>query len=142
MAGLRHRIRIATLQILFEVDVTDHALDVVLERRLQDEVDIAPGSDVFLRRLAFGVWEHRAYLDRIIEEAAPNWPLMQMPGVDKAILRIALFELLIDNAEQTPMKAVINEAVELAKYFGSDNSSRFVNGVLGTVVQRYNLEST
>ena len=60
-----------------------------------------------------------------------------MPGVDKAVLRIALFEMMIDNQEQTPVKAVINEAVELAKHFGSDNSSRFVNGVLGTVVTRY-----
>ena len=60
-----------------------------------------------------------------------------MPGVDKSILRIALYEILIDDAEKTPVKAVINEAVELAKQFGSDNSSRFVNGVLGTVVTRY-----
>lgn len=87
--------------------------------------------------MVFGVWEQRHYLDRIIEEAAPNWPIDQMPGVDKAILRMALFELLLDAAEQTPMKAIINEAVELAKHFGSDNSARFVNGVLGTVVSRY-----
>jgi N utilization substance protein B len=91
----------------------------------------------FLRGIVFGAWEHRSYLDRIIEEAAPNWPITQMPGVDKAILRIAIFELLIDDLEKTPIKAVINEAVELAKQFGSDNSSRFVNGVLGTVVNRY-----
>ena len=78
-----------------------------------------------------------SYLDRIIEEAAPSWPVNQMPGVDKAILRIALYEILIDETEKTPVKAVINEAVELAKQFGSDNSSRFVNGVLGTVVTRY-----
>lgn len=63
-----------------------------------------------------------------------------MPGVDKAILRIALFELLLDEFEKTPIKAVINEAVELAKHFGSDNSSRFVNGVLGTVVSQYSAE--
>lgn len=136
MASLRHRVRIAALQILFEIDATDHPLDVVLERRLQDE-ELPADGERFLRRLVFGVWEHRSYLDRIIEEAAPNWPVTQMPGVDKAILRIALFELLIDDVEQTPVKAVINEAVELAKHFGSDNSSRFVNGVLGTVVSRY-----
>lgn len=135
MASLRHRVRIAALQILFEVDATDHPLDVVLERRLEEELP-ADGQR-FLRRIVFGVWEHRSYLDRIIEEAAPNWPVSQMPGVDKAILRIALFELLIDDIEKTPVKAVINEAVELAKHFGSDNSSRFVNGVLGTVVNRY-----
>lgn len=135
MASLRHRVRIASLQILFEVDSTDHPIDVVLERHLEEEW--ATDGERFLRRLVFGAWEHRSYLDRIIEEAAPSWPLSQMPGVDKAILRIALFELLIDDVEHTPVKAVINEAVELAKHFGSDNSSRFVNGVLGTVVSRH-----
>ncbi len=136
MASLRHRVRIAALQILFEVDLTDHALDMVLERRLQEELLPSDGKR-FLQRLVLGVWEHRSYLDRVIEEAAPNWPVTQMPGVDKAVLRIALFELLIDDIEHTPVKAVINEAVELAKHFGSDNSSRFVNGVLGTVVSRH-----
>lgn len=136
MASLRHRVRIAALQILFEVDASDHPLDVVLERRLQEE-GLPSDGERFLRRLVVGVWEHRSYLDRVIEEAAPNWPVTQMPGVDKAILRIALFEFLIDDIEKTPVKAVINEAVELAKHFGSDNSSRFVNGVLGTVVSRY-----
>lgn len=136
MGSLRHRVRIAALQILFEVDATDHAIDVVYERRCAEE-PLASDGERFMRRLVFGVWEHRTYLDRIIEEAAPNWPITQMPGVDKAILRIAIFELLIDDLEKTPVKAVINEAVELAKQFGSDNSSRFVNGVLGTVVSRY-----
>jgi N utilization substance protein B len=136
MASLRHRVRIAAMQLLFEVDATDHAIDVTLERYLQDEEMPADGKR-FLHRLVYGVWEHFHYLDRIIEEAAPNWPVSQMPGVDKAILRIALYEILIDDTEQTPIKAVINEAVELAKHFGSDNSSRFVNGVLGTVVSRY-----
>lgn len=136
MGSLRHRVRVAALQILFEVDATDHAIDVVYERRRLDEV-LPSDGERFLHSLVFGVWEHRSYLDGIIEEAAPNWPITQMPGVDKAVLRIALFELLIDENERTPVKAVINEAVELAKQFGSDNSSRFVNGVLGTVVSRY-----
>jgi N utilization substance protein B len=136
VSGLRHRARIAALQILFEVDTIDHALDEVLERRLVED-DFAPEPAQFLRSLVCGVWEHRSYLDQVIEEAAPNWPVDQMPGVDKAVLRIALYELLIEQAERTPLKAVINEAVELAKQFGSDNSSRFVNGVLGYVVQRY-----
>ena len=109
---------------------------MVYEWRRADE-QLAFDGERFMHRLVFGVWEHRTYLDRIIEEAAPNWPITQMPGVDKAILRIAIFELLIDDLEKTPVKAVINEAVELAKQFGSDNSSRFVNGVLGTVVSRY-----
>ena len=136
MPSLRHRVRMIALQILFELDATDHAPDEVVARWLADEL-LPPEGERFLRRLVFGVWEHYSYLDRIIEEAAPSWPVSQMPGVDKAILRIALYEALIDDAEKTPVKAVINEAVELAKQFGSDNSSRFVNGVLGTVVTRY-----
>ncbi len=136
MTGQRHRVRVAALQILFEVAATDHALEIVLERRLQEE-SLPMESKQFLRYLVMGVWEHRFQLDYMIEEAAPNWPVDQMPGVDKAVLRIALFELIIDHVEQTPAKAVINEAVELAKYYGSDNSSRFVNGVLGTVANRY-----
>ncbi|MDZ4716826.1 MAG: transcription antitermination factor NusB [Roseiflexaceae bacterium] len=136
MASLRHRVRIIALQILFEIDATDHAPDVVAQRWIEDEL-LPPDGDSFLRRLVFGSWEHRPYLDRVIEEAAPSWPVNQMPGVDKAILRIALFEILIEEQEKTPVKAVINEAVELAKHFGSDNSSRFVNGVLGTIVTRY-----
>ncbi|MFO7169725.1 MAG: transcription antitermination factor NusB [Chloroflexota bacterium] len=136
MASLRHRVRTIALQILFELDATDHAPDVVVARWLEDE-QLPPEGERFLRRLVFGVWEHIPYIDRIIEEAAPSWPVSQMPGVDKAVLRIALFEILIDDVEKTPVKAVINEAVELAKHFGSDNSSRFVNGVLGTVVTRY-----
>jgi N utilization substance protein B len=136
VASLRHRVRTAALQTLFEIDATDHAPDIVVQRRLEDD-PLPPEGERFLKRLVFGVWEHQSYLDRIIEEAAPNWPVTQMPGVDKAILRIALYEILIDDVEKTPVKAVINEAVELAKHFGSDNSSRFVNGVLGTVVTRY-----
>lgn len=136
MASLRHRVRTIALQILFELDATDHAPDTVTQRWIEDEL-LAPEGDRFLRQLVFGAWEHRAYLDRVIEEAAPSWPVAQMPGVDKAVLRIAVYEILIDDVEKTPVKAVINEAVELAKQFGSDNSSRFVNGVLGTVVTRH-----
>src|SRR5215212_5008230 len=136
VASLRHRVRTLALQALFELDATDHAPDEVVARCVEDEL-LPPEGERFLRQLVFGVWEHYAYIDRIIEESAPNWPVSQMPGVDKAILRIALYEILLDDTEQTPLKAVINEAVELAKHFGSDNSSRFVNGVLGTVVSRY-----
>lgn len=135
MSGLRHRVRVAALQILFEMDITDHPLDGVLERHIRDE-PLGSEGDRFLRHLVLGVWEQRFHLDRVIEQAAPSWPIEQMPGVDKAILRIALFELLIDRVEQTPTRAVINEAIELAKHFGSESSSRFVNGVLGSVVGR------
>ncbi len=136
MAGLRHRARILALQILFEVDSTQHPLDEVLERRLA-ETHFAVPFQTFLSNLVVGVWEHRVQLDVYVEEAAPSWPIAQMPGVDKAILRIALYEMLIEQQERTPLKAIINEAVELAKQFGGDNSARFVNGVLGSVAAQY-----
>ena len=136
MASLRHRARITALQSLFELDATDHQIDDVIAQRAEFD-ELPPDSERFLRQIVSGAWEHQAYLDRIIEEAAPSWPVKQMAGVDKAILRIALYEILIEDTEKTPVKAVINEAVELAKHFGSDNSSRFINGVLGTVVTRY-----
>jgi len=136
VASLRHRVRIAALQVLFELDATDHVLDQAVALRAEEE-QLPPEGQRFLRQLVEGSWENLSYIDHIIEEAAPSWPVSQMPGVDKAILRIALYEILLDDTEKTPVKAVINEAVELAKHFGSDNSSRFINGVLGTVVIRY-----
>ena len=89
MASLRHRVRTIALQALFELDATDHAPDEVVTRWFADEA-LPQEGERFLRQLVFGVWEHYSYLDRIIEEAAPSWPVSQMPGVDKAILRIAL----------------------------------------------------
>jgi hypothetical protein len=79
----------------------------------------------------FGVLGNSDELDILIEKSAPNWPIEQMSRIDKTILRLAIFEILFDN--RVPLKAAINEAVELGKRFGSDSSSRFINGVLGTV---------
>ncbi|MBX6771753.1 MAG: transcription antitermination factor NusB [Chloroflexi bacterium] len=119
------------MQSLFEADLVGHDPLAVLERNLAEgeagEVDAA-----YARQLVTGVVEHRAEIDRILSQAAPLWPLEQMPPVDKNVLRLAIYELLFDN-RRVPMKAAINEAVEIAKIFGSDSSSRFVNGVLGTV---------
>ncbi len=135
MANVRHRARIVAMQVLYELDVTNHDFEAVLERRLEDEA-LPHDATEFTRRLVQGSWERRNYLDEVIAQAAPNWPLHQMPAIEKAILRIALWELLLNQSEPAPSKAVINEAVELAKHFGSDNSGRFVNGVLGTVVKQ------
>ena len=85
----------------------------------------------FATALVEGVLAHQAELDEIIVRSAPNWPIDQMSRIDKGILRLAIFEILFDN--KVPLKAAINEAVELGKRFGSDSSSRFINGVLGTV---------
>ncbi|HLG50714.1 MAG TPA: transcription antitermination factor NusB [Chloroflexota bacterium] len=127
----RRQARIVAMQSLFEADLVGHDPLAVLERNLAEgeagEVDAA-----YARQLVAGVVEHRAEIDRILAQAAPLWPLEQMPPVDKNVLRLAIYELLFDN-RRVPMKAAINEAVEIAKIFGSDSSSRFVNGVLGTV---------
>lgn len=136
MGSLRHRARAAALQALFELDQTNHTTTAVIERISHDEMFNVEGRE-FFARLVQGGWERRDELDAIIERVAPTWPIHQMPGVDKAVLRIALFEILFDTAtDKAPVKAVINEAVELSKHYGSDSSSRFVNGVLSTVVNK------
>lgn len=135
MANVRHRARIAAMQVLFELDITDHVPEPTLERRLADE-SLPDDAAEFVRRIVRGAWERRDFLDQVIEQAAPNWPLHQMPAIEKAILRLAIWELLLHEHDPAPTKAVINEAVELAKHFGGDNSGRFVNGVLGTVVSQ------
>jgi N utilization substance protein B len=121
------------MQALYEVDITDHNLEAVIEHRLADE-ELPGDAAQFFERMVRGVWEHHDDLDRRIEQAAPHWPIYQMPAVDKAILRMAIWELQLNPNEPAPQKAVINEAVELAKHFGGENSGRFVNGVLGSVV--------
>lgn len=133
MANVRHRARIAAMQVLYELDITDHQLEPTLQRRIEDE-SLPKDAMQFAERIARGAWERREYLDGVIEQAAPNWPIYQMPAIEKAILRLAIWELLLNDQDAAPPKAVINEAVELAKHFGGENSGRFVNGVLGTVV--------
>ena len=133
MANVRHRARIVAMQVMFELDITEHQLEPTLQRRLDDE-SLPGDANGFAQRLVRGAWEQRSYLDEVIEQAAPNWPLHQMPAIEKGILRLAIWELLLNQQEPAPAKAAINEAVELAKHFGGDNSGRFVNGVLGTVV--------
>ncbi|MCL4394877.1 MAG: transcription antitermination factor NusB [Chloroflexi bacterium] len=132
--GTRRQARIAAFQTLFEVDTTGHPVGEVMERLLE-EVSLPLESAQFGRRLVNGALENRDKIDRIIADAAPAWPLDQMARVDKNILRLAIFEILFNN-NTVPPKAAINEAVELAKLFGGESSSKFVNGVLGTVVSR------
>ncbi len=136
MGNVRHRARIAAMQILFELDLVDHPVDRAIQRRL-DEESLPADAAEFVRRLVNGVLETCTTLDQVIEQAAPNWPIYQMPPIEKAILRLAIWELLFDKRDPAPPRAVINEAVELAKHFGSENSSRFINGVLGTVVSQH-----
>lgn len=119
--------------MLYEVDCASHAPAVVLYRRLSRN-DLPPAYEDFARHLVAGVLEHQDVLDAFIHEHAPEWPLEQMAYIDRNILRMAIFEFAIDGG--TPVKVAINEAVELAKLFGSDSAPRFVNGVLGSLVNR------
>lgn len=135
----RRQARIAVLQALFEIDSANHPADLVLAQRLEEKPLPAEG-EAFARRLVNGVLEHRQHLDRIIEDIAPEWPVEQMAIIDRNILRMAIYEIAVDG--QTPVKVAINEAVELAKLFGSDSSRRFINGVLGTLVSRRDYEGS
>ncbi|HHS96930.1 MAG TPA: transcription antitermination factor NusB [Chloroflexi bacterium] len=129
----RRRARALALQALYEIDSVGHPPEVVLEERLA-ETPLPEQAAEFSRHLVFGVLRYRPVLDRFIQEHAPEWPVEQMACIDRNILRMALFEFAVDGS--TPVKVAINEAVELAKMFGSDSSSRFVNGVLGALVSR------
>lgn len=127
----RHEARIVALQSLFEMDCVGHRGAVVLEQRLEEAILPEQGVE-FARELVQGVSDHMARLDQLIERYAPEWPVDQIAIIDRNILRIAIYEILL--CESTPLKVAINEAVELAKQFGSESSSRFVNGVLGSFV--------
>ena len=124
--------RVAALKALYELDTTHHPVDVVLTQRLADE-RLSPAGEEFARTLVIGVQEHRAVLDEMIQRHAPEWPVDQMAVVDRNVLRIAIYEFHI--AHLTPLKVAINEAIELAKTFGSDSAPRFVNGVLGALAE-------
>ena len=99
--------------------------------RLLEEADLPEENDAFVRGLVSGVVQNEDEIDRNIQRFAPAWPLEQMAIIDRNILRLAIFEILFDN--EVPIKVAVNEAVELAKIYGSENSARFINGVLGSV---------
>jgi N utilization substance protein B len=130
---VRRQARIAALQALFEIDCAHHPVASVVERRV-DSLTLPPEGQAFIREIVQGVLAHKEHLDEMISTYAPEWPIDQMAIIDRNILRIALFEFLIDGG--TPPKVAINEAVELAKIFGSDSSQRFVNGVLGALLSK------
>ena len=130
MAANRRLSRSLTLQALYEMDVGGHDPSAVLERLLA-EADAGPEVAEFARSLLQGVLASRPEIDRVIEKTAPAWPTEQLAPIDRNILRIAIREFLVDNL--TPVGAAINEAVELAKKYGSESSARFINGVLGSV---------
>jgi N utilization substance protein B len=128
---VRRRARIAVFQTLFEVDLVEHAPEPSLQQRLEG-VSLPPAGVEFARHLLKGVLDHKEGFDAIIQRVAPEWPINQIAVVDRNILRLAAYEILVD--KDVPPKVAINEAVELAKTFGSESASRFVNGVLGTLL--------
>ena len=139
MASNRHLGRIIALQTLYEQDFRREAgdkefdLDEVLNRnigRYQEMVD----DKAFIEALVRGVAERQNDLDAQLQPIAPEWPIDQIARMDRVVLRIGLYELQFE--KDVPPKVVINEAVELAKAFGGENSSKFINGVLGTVMRQ------
>lgn len=131
----RHLQRSVAMQSLFEWDFQGRHDDqsmTILDRNIQE---FAPGIDevVFAKHLIEGTLHERKTIDALIEKCAPEWPLEQVTVVDRNILRLGIYELMFGNYDEVPPKVAINEAIELAKSFGSDSSPRFVNGVLGTI---------
>lgn len=138
MSANRHLGRIVALQTLYEQDFrlecADKAfkLDKVLKRNIDRYKETIDDTE-FIVQLVHGVDDHTQAIDDIIRPVAPEWPIEQIARIDRVILRIGVYELMF--AKDVPPKVAINEAVELAKAFGGDNSSKFVNGVLGTVLR-------
>ncbi len=131
----RHLSRSIVLQSLFEWDLNSIEKTGVRDTLMRNVEEFAPNkSDTpFMEKLLDGVLQKQTELDLIIEKAAPEWPIDRIAPVDRNILRLGLYELLFADRKEVPAKVAINEAIELAKQFGGENSSKFVNGVLGAV---------
>jgi transcription antitermination protein NusB len=126
----RTRARSLALQVLYEVDIANHPPGDIYKSRLED-TPLSDELSEFARQIIFGVIPITHTLDEIISKYAPEWPLDQIAAIDRNILRMALWEFAVSH--DTPIKVAINEAVELAKQFGSDSAPRFINGVLGAL---------
>jgi len=136
----RHLSRSVALQTLFAWDF--HGLpesDADLKNILNHHItEFAPGMEEtdFIYDLVFGVKKNRTEIDQLITASAPDWPLEQITNVDRAVLRLGIYELKFANADDVPPKVAINEAIELAKTFGGASSGKFINGVLGTIYKQ------
>ena len=131
----RHLSRCIAMQSLYEWDFwgqDEKRLPKVVERNIKE---IGPGIEDagFVHDLVNGIMKHRKKIDEIIKRSAPTWPLEQVALIDRNVLRLGIYELLWGNRKEVPPKVAINEAIELAKRFGGDNSGKFINGVLGTI---------
>ena len=133
--------RAVVLQSLYEWDFYNRETDLtkIIERNLKDL-----GQDIdepdFVWRIAKGIIEHLPEIDKVLEKAAPEWPLSQIALVDRNVLRLGLYELMYADPNEVPPKVAINEAIEIAKNYGGENSPKFVNGVLGTVYRQLHPE--
>jgi len=134
MTGIRRKARVIALQTLYELDCTKHEAQEALAHLTIDKT-LPQEAISFSEELTQGVLRTESELDKLINRFAPAFPTAQMSIIDRNILRLAIFEILFDN--NTPIKVVINEAVELAKSFGSDSSPRLINGVLGSIATEY-----
>lgn len=141
MASNRHLGRMVVIQTLYEFEFRDQIGDgwadakEILKRNLQ-RYKTSIKDQSFVEDLVKGVIENQKDLDEKLQPLAPEWPIDQISRIDRAVLRLGLYELTLSK-EKVPHKVVINEAVELAKAFGSDNSGKFVNGVLGTAYRTF-----
>ena len=131
----RHLSRSVVVQSLYEWDFRGKHPEVLNELLEHNIKEFAPGVDEpeFIKNLMAGIMSHVDDIDKIIEKAAPQWPIDQIAIVDRNVLRLGIYELLFGNRGEVPPKVAINEAIELAKTFGGDASGKFVNGVLGTI---------
>ena len=127
----RRRARSKALQALYEIDSVGHPEEEVIARYGED---LSAEARAFMNQIVHGTLESEEEVDLLLEESAPQWPINELAVIDRNIVRLSVWELLIWG--ETPVKVAINEAVELAKKFGSDSAPRFVNGVLGTLAGR------
>ncbi|MFC1846271.1 transcription antitermination factor NusB [Chloroflexota bacterium] len=131
MTGLRRKARVVALQALYEIDCSDHKPDDVLGNILKNQALPGEAAD-FAQELVTGVLENLSAINNEIRRFAPLFPIEQIAIIDRNIIRLAIYEVRYDT--KVPVKAAINEAVELSKHFGNDTSPKFVNGVLGSVI--------
>ncbi len=138
---VRRKARALALQILFEIDAVGHSIENALTHRIEDARDednaadrdpLPPEGNVFVETLVRGVHKNQTELDNLIGKYAPEYPVDQLAIIDRNVLRLAFFELR--ELGDVPVKVAINEAVELAKMYGSDSAPRFINGVLGAYI--------
>jgi N utilization substance protein B len=130
----RRKARGLALQALYEIDCVGHATESVVARYINEHQEFSQDAIDFLRQVVLGTVANAERIDHKVAEAAPEWPVEQLAIIDRNILRMAVWEFIISG--DTPTKVAINEAVELAKNYGSDSAPRFINGVLGALADR------